>query len=87
MDLINALFEMFGAVVGLFNIRVLLKDREIKGVSFVTLFFFASWGLWNVFYYPTLEQWLSTIAAVFLAGTNMVYLGMAIYFTKKKNSS
>jgi uncharacterized membrane protein YfcA len=62
-DIINGLFEAFGFfAVGASCLR-LMKDKEVKGVSLVTTAFFTSWGFWNLYFYPSLGQSLSGVAA------------------------
>ena len=74
MDIINALFELFGAVAVLPSIYKAYQTKIIRGVSIITPLFFAAWGYWNIIYYPHLEQHWSAAAAMFLAATNSVWL-------------
>jgi len=58
-DLINGSFELLGSFVLLTNVVKLHKDKHIAGVHWSPTLFFALWGIWNAFYYPHLEQWIS----------------------------
>lgn len=82
-DLVNALFEFFAAAVGLLNIRQLLKDKEVKGVSIWPVIFFITWGLWNLYYYPSLEQVWSSIGAFAMLGVNSVWLVIVLIYRKE----
>jgi len=82
-DIINALFETFGGVVILLNIFRIYKDKEVKGFHWLVLFFFTSWGYWNLWYYPYLNQWFSFFGGIGVVTTNTVYLGMVLYYMRK----
>ncbi|KKL45911.1 hypothetical protein LCGC14_2350840, partial [marine sediment metagenome] len=58
-DFINGAFELLGAVAIFGHVRRVLKDKAVAGVSILSVCFFASWGLWNLYYYPSLGQWVS----------------------------
>ena len=86
-DTINALFEGIGALLVWYNVRVLLRDKIIKGVSWSVQAFFASWGLWNLYYYPSLGQWHSFYAGIVLVSGNLIWVAMAIYYVRRNNQS
>lgn len=84
-DAINGLFELFGAWFVYMNVVQLRKDRSVKGVYFPSMIFFSVWGLWNLYYYPHLNQQLSFYAGVVLTIGNVAWVYLAIklrYFTK-----
>jgi len=84
-DLINSLFEISGGFFVLLSIIKVIKDKKVAGVSYGTIGFFATWGYWNLFYYPSLNQWLSTAGAGILAATNTIYVLLLIYYARKDN--
>lgn len=75
-DAINALFELGGAVVVVLSIRRALEGGDIKGLSGWHVAFFTCWGAWNIFYYPTLDQWLSFGAGVVMTLANFTYAAL-----------
>lgn len=79
IDHINGAFEAFGALFTWRNALQLFRDREIKGVYWPITLFFALWGVWNLYYYPHLGQWLSFYAGCALVGGNLVWCGLAIF--------
>lgn len=81
-DAINGTFELFGALSGLANIRQLIKDKEVKGVAWHVTLFFVAWGLWNLYFYSHLHQWLSLAAGVGITATNVVWLGLLFRYKK-----
>jgi hypothetical protein len=81
-DIINGSFEILGGLLNIFNIRQLLIDKQIKGISWPVVGFFTSWGLWNLFYYPSLHQYVSFIGGVTLVITNLIWLVLALRYKK-----
>ena len=75
-DLINGIFEMGGALVLMLNVRRLWTQRTLRGVHWAPTAFFTSWGFWNLFYYPQLDQWFSFIGAVAIVTVNAAWLGL-----------
>lgn len=82
-DLVNGCFEFSGGFVLLLNVRQLIKDKNITGISLIPVIFFSIWGLWKLYYYPNLEQWLSFIGGIFLFIVDLIWLGLAIYYWYK----
>ena len=79
-DLGNALFEGFGAFFIWKSVIQLWKDKEIKGVYWPAWVFYSAWGLWNCFYYPSLDQWLSFSAGIVLVAGNISWVFLAIRY-------
>ena len=85
-DLVNALFEFGGCAVMLLNLRAIRRDRSVRGVSLPAVGFFTAWGLWNLFYYPFLGQWLSVGAGFVLTVVQAIWLGHLIAYRKATGS-
>ena len=81
-DIINGSYELMGGIALAGNCVKTYNDKEIKGISLVSMVFFTSWGGWNIYYYPHLHQWMSTVGAVLLFFFNAIWLGQAFYYTK-----
>ena len=81
-DIINGTFELVGGLLYLLNIKILIKDKKIQGISLLPTLFFTSWGLWNLFYYPHLDQWFSFFGCIVLVTVNAVWLALAYYYSK-----
>ena len=79
-DHINAIFEAGGAFFTWRNALQLYRDKQIKGVYWQAWFFFAAWGLNNLWYYPSLGQWFSFAAGAVLVAGNVVWCGLAIRY-------
>lgn len=81
-DLVNGLFEVGGSVFLWLNCWRLWKDKMVRGYSMLTTMFFSSWGYWNLYYYPHLDQWWSFAGGVSIVTANTVWLGMMYYYRK-----
>lgn len=82
-DIVNGLYELLGGIFIWFSVYRLYKDKEIKGISMFTQIFFTTWGWWNLYYYPSLNQWASFVGAVLLAVANLHWIILAIYYINK----
>ena len=79
-DLINGVFEASGSLFILLSIRRLYEDKLVRGVSFIHVGFFSLWGVWNLYYYPHLGQWLSFAGGVLITVSNMSYTYLLVYY-------
>lgn len=85
-DVVNGLFETFAGAFIFLHIRQLYKDKQVKGVSIVAAVFFASWGYWNLFYYPHLDQWISFVGGLGVVTMNTIWCAMMIYYSHFKDT-
>lgn len=76
-DLLNASFEAIGALFLAADCRALYRDKQLRGVYWPGRVFWASWGLWNVFYYPAIGQTLSFAAGLAVLVVNTVWCALA----------
>ncbi len=83
-DLINGLYEaLAGVMLGLSCIK-LYEHKEVKGRSVIATVFFSSWGYWNLWYYPSLHQWLSFWGGLSIVAGNTLYAAMWYYYAHRK---
>lgn len=85
IDGINGGFELVGAIATWANARRLWRDRTVSGVDWRSMGFFSVWGLWNLIYYPNLNQWASTLGGAALVVGNLAWLAMYFTFQRKKS--
>lgn len=83
-DVVNAIFEGGGAVLLLMNVRRLYLDKKLAGVALAPTVWFNVWGAWNLYYYAKLHQPWSWAAGVGVFLVNTTWVGMAIYYARKK---
>lgn len=83
-DNLNGLYGFFGGFFILLHCISLWKDKSVKGVSVKSFMFFASWGIWNLYYYPHLNQWMSFLGGCHTVLWNVVWIGFAVYYMRKR---
>lgn len=54
----------------------------IFDLDLINSLFFTAWGVWNVYYYPALNQPLSFYGGLFVVVANAVYVWMMIFYRK-----
>ena len=81
-DTANGIFEFGGACLMWTNVPKLLRDKQIRGINWQVTTFFALWGWWNLYYYPSLHQWLSTIGGAVMVFANTTWVVIAIKYRK-----
>jgi len=84
MDAINAGFEIVGSVLILLNVRQILKDKVVKGISLIPVTHWTAWGMWNIFYYPSLGQTYSFYAGIMVVLANAWWLALAFKYRNNK---
>lgn len=82
-DTINGLFEFTGSIACWYNVYKAFKDKQFRGVSWAPTAFFASWGFWNLYYYPSLHQTLSFLGGISLVIANTTWLGQMFYYGRQ----
>lgn len=86
-DIINGIFELGGGMLMWLSIMKLHKDKIVKGVHWAPVMFFALWGFWNLYFYPSLNQWYSFVAGIILVTTNTVWVLQLMYYLHKENNN
>ena len=81
-DMINGLFELVGGILLILNVMQLYKDKKLNGVHWSPTIFFTSWGIWNLYYYPSLDQWYSFAGGLFIVTVNSIWLFQIYYYSK-----
>ena len=87
LDLFNGMFEFLGALFIFLSIIKLYKEKKVRGVSWMHVGYFTSWGIWNLFYYPHLGQWTSFFGGVAIVIVNLVWLCQIMYYIFLERSS
>ena len=83
-DAVNGCYELLGAPFITLSIIKLYKDKVVRGVNWMAVAFFASWGIWNLFYYPHLGQWCSFTGGLAIVTANGIWLWMMMYYIRKE---
>jgi hypothetical protein len=83
-DLINGLFELCAGLFILNHCRVLYADKTVRGASRLSTAFFFAWGLWNIYYYPHLEQMWSFVGGLAVVAANCLWLGLMLHYGRRQ---
>lgn len=81
-DFINGAFELGGAVMLWQNVRRLRQDKIVRGVDWRPTLLFTAWGVWNLFYYPHLDQWWSFAGGCAIVLANAAWLGLLFRYAR-----
>jgi len=83
-DKINGLYEFLGGFFILLSIVKIWRDKQVHGVSWLHVLFFATWGYWNLYYYPCLGQWHSFLGGLGIVIASSAWLALLVYYSYKK---
>lgn len=81
-DAVNGAFEGLAGFVVLVNCRRVMIDRKVAGVSAYPTAFFLAWGVWNLYYYPHLDQIWSFWGGVGVVVSNLLYVVLLVRYRK-----
>ncbi len=80
VDHINAVFELGSAALLTLNVRMLVRDKKLAGISIIPTSWFSLWGAWNLIYYASLGQTFSWIAGIAVFMLNTCWVMLALYY-------
>jgi len=83
-DAVNGTFELSGGFFILLSVIKTLKDKQVHGVNWLTTAFFMAWGYWNLYYYPSLDQWFSFVGGVWIVVMNTLWVVLLVYYGNKQ---
>lgn len=83
-DAINGAFELVGSITLWLNVLALYRAKQVRGVHYAGAAFFTCWGVWNLYFYPALGQWLSFAGGISVAAANATWLTLAIIYRSRK---
>lgn len=86
-DLINGTFESGGAFAMALNVATLYRHKEVRGFHVGPTLFFTAWGGWNLWYYPSLGQWISFCGGVALFATSLLYTSLTLWYIRVRRKS
>lgn len=83
-DVINGCFEAAGSIAAWRGVQALYKDKRWAGTRLEVNLFFLLWGLWNLYYYPSLSQWRSFAGGISLVIANIVTVSLMFKYRRNK---
>jgi len=82
-DTVNGGFEAIGGICIWLNVKRLMRDKSVRGVDWRVTAFFWAWGIWNLFFYPSLNQWASFTGGLVIVAGNFAWLWLAIKYRER----
>lgn len=79
-DIANGFFELIGGILLWRNVCKLYRDKQLRGVFWFPTAFFGLWGYWNLYYYPSLDQWASFLGGLVIVSANTIWVILAIRY-------
>ncbi|HYT43599.1 MAG TPA: hypothetical protein VEP90_14770 [Methylomirabilota bacterium] len=86
-DMINGIYEAIGGLLILNHCRAVLRDKAVAGVSILSTTIFTTWGIWNLYYYPSLDQWWSFMGGIVIVLANALWVTLLLKYRLNKLSS
>jgi hypothetical protein len=83
-DLVNGLFEAIAGCLLWVNVAAAYRAKQFRGVAILPTAFFALWGYWNLYFYPSLGQWWSFLGGVNVVTANTVWVCQMVYYRERK---
>jgi hypothetical protein len=84
-DIVNACFELGGGLVNWTNVTALYRDKQVRGINWMSVLVFSLWGYFQLYYYPSLGQWFSLTCSLAITSANTTWLFLVIYYMRKNN--
>lgn len=81
-DLLNGLFELGGSIFLWMTVWKMYRDKMLRGYYWPASVWFATWGYWNLFYYPHLDQWFSFAGGCSIVSANTVWIWQIWHYRK-----
>jgi hypothetical protein len=86
-DQINSGFVLMAALFYVLNLLKLMKDKEVKGISKISIGFFSLWNVWTLYFFIKVSEYWWTIGAyMIVAVLNIAYITLMIKYGVKKNA-
>jgi len=82
-DIINGGYKFLLGFFIFLNCVQLWKDKTVKGVRISPFICFALGSLWDLYYYPHLNQWVSLMGACHIVVWNIIWVILALYYTRR----
>jgi len=85
-DVINSGFVFVAGFFYILNLYKLYVDKDVKGISKLSILFFSIWNIWTLFFFIQVSEFWWTIAAyVMVTLLNLVYIFLMFKYSRNKN--
>ena len=83
VDLINSIFPLLGTIFVVLNIHTLLRDKQVRGIHWVSPIFFYSGQAWGLYFMYVLGQPFSLFGGAVLLAASLLWYALMIYYKFK----
>ena len=84
-DQINSGFIFVAGIFYVLNLLKLIKDKDVKGISKLSIVFFSIWTILTLFFFLMVTEFWWTIGAyIIVTVLNVVYIILMIKYGRKK---
>ncbi len=85
-DITMGLIQVISAGFLSKSVWMLYQAKIVRGVSAVTVAFWVAWGLWDLYYFPSLNQWWAFSGGVIVTLMNALYVGLIVRYNYRERS-
>lgn len=68
-----------------FNVRAILRDKAVAGVSIMPAFIFLITNSYEVWYFGITDQPLAAVGSVVMSLSNVAWIGLALFYSWASN--
>jgi len=80
---VNSVFPLVGTIFVGLNIKRLIKDKQVKGIHWLSPLFFYSGQAWGLYFMYTLHQYFSLFGGAVLLAASLVWYSLMQYYRLK----
>lgn len=83
-DMMMGLIQVTSAGFLGVSVLQLFRKKYVSGVSAVTVSFWVAWGLWDLYYFPSLHQWWAFGGGVVVTMMNALYVSLILLYNYRE---
>ena len=84
-DIINSSFIFIAGFFYILNLFKLRKDKDVKGISKLSIVFFSCWNFWTFYFFIATTDFVWTqFSYGFVSIINLLYLTLLLYYIKNQ---
>lgn len=82
-DLITSAFDLVFVYSGIQNVKMLVKDKQVKGFDWRNMCLYASWNIWTLFViYPSASLYLANAINFIYLSTQLAWLVLFVKYRR-----
>lgn len=81
-DQINGALEVCLGAMIFANVDQIRRDKQVRGIRNWGQYVVTVWGFWNLYYYPSLGQWVSFVGGIAVVAGNFAWCYYAFKYRR-----